>query len=88
MVSVLSTGIFYEAPEVKCRLREEDVTEKRGWEECSFGARNPVVQEEHITEAAFESKYWKLGKISVSSPGSEGLKEGSEVTKPGPGVPK
>jgi hypothetical protein len=67
MVVVYSTKVVYEVSAAKCSLRNENMTAGKGWEECSLGARTPLVQEETITDAAFEQKYWKLGEASSRS---------------------
>jgi hypothetical protein len=64
MVVVFSTKVEYEASAAKCSLRDENMTAGKGWEECSFGVRTPLVRQEKCTEAAFERKYWKLGQTS------------------------
>jgi hypothetical protein len=67
MVVVYSAKVVYEALTAKCSLRDENMTVGKGWEECSFGTRTPLVQEETITDAAFERKYWKLAETSLRS---------------------
>jgi hypothetical protein len=67
MVIVYSTKVVYEPSAAKCSLRALDYTVGKGWEQCSFGARTSLVQEETITSVAFEQKYWKLGETSPRS---------------------
>jgi hypothetical protein len=60
MVVVFSTKVVYEASGTACSLRSQDMSNGKGWEECALSTRTPLVQQETITSAAFESKYWRL----------------------------
>ena len=64
MVAVFLAKVVYEASAAKCSLRDPDYAAGKGWETCYFDARTSPVQEETITEVAFERKYWKLGETS------------------------
>jgi hypothetical protein len=62
MVVVFSIKIVYEALGQKCFLRNMKWFLTPGWEHCTFAAQTPLVQEENISPADFERKYWKLGE--------------------------